>query len=185
MKASYKKLIIIAFMVAVLIIAQCALSALNGIEIVTVLLASFVFCFGLSMGLATINVFIVFRCLVFGFYPSVMLLYIVYYNLFGLVFGVISKLTHVKFSTKSHILVVLCGCFMTAMLTLLDDIITPLYFGFTIEMTKAYCLMSLTAVVPQIICTLATMIILFPILVRVFRQFSIAEELKGNEYRTL
>ena len=52
---------------ALLIGAQVALSALSGIEVVTVLLLSFCYCFGIARGLAVANSFSLLRCLVFGF----------------------------------------------------------------------------------------------------------------------
>lgn len=163
--AKTKTIIIIALFVSLLLVAQVALSALNGIEIITVLLASFVFCYGIRMGVVSTNIFIVVRCIVFGFFPSVMILYAVYYNLFVVVFGLVRRVPNKQ---NAYILSVICACLMTLAFTLLDDIVTPLYFGFGIETTKAYWLMSLTVIIPQEICTLVTMLTLFPVLTKTF-----------------
>ena len=56
-----------AVMTAFLLAVQLALSAVSGVELVTA-------------------IFLVF-CLMFGFFPNVVVLYLVYYNLFALIFG--------------------------------------------------------------------------------------------------
>ena len=67
--------------VALLIGGQFALFAVSGIEIVTVLFASFVFCFGIVRSLIVGTAFSLLRCFVFGFMPNVLILYLIYYNL--------------------------------------------------------------------------------------------------------
>ena len=58
---------------------------------------------------------------------------------------------------------------MTIIFTGLDDIITPLYYGFSLGAMKAYALASLTAVIPQVVCTIVTVVLLLPVLIRIFK----------------
>lgn len=170
-----KNIVIVALFVALLIAFQVALSWLNGIELITVMLASIAFYYGIKIVLSTVNIFLVVRSLIFGFFPSVMMLYFVYYNLFILCFGLIGKKAERKLSKRSYILSILMSVVMTIMFTALDNAITPLWYAFDWTATKAYWIFSLTAVVPQVICSLATMIIIFPILIKVY---SITERVK-------
>ena len=73
-----------------------------------------------------------------------------------------------ELNLKIHIIIVLAAVFMTVFFTVLDDIISPLYYGLSLDATKAYAIASLTAVVPQVICTLVTVLLLLPVLIRVF-----------------
>lgn len=79
-------------MCAVLIAGQLALGWLAGVEIVTVLLLCFSVCFGAICGVITAVAFSLLRCLIWGFYPAVVILYLIYYPLFALVFGLLGKI---------------------------------------------------------------------------------------------
>ena len=39
----------------------------------------------------TATCFSLLRCLLFGFYPNIIILYLIYYNLFALLFGTLGK----------------------------------------------------------------------------------------------
>ena len=80
-----------AVMTALLIAVQYVLSFVSGIELVTVLFLSFCYVFGVKCGLLTGIAFSLLRCLLFGFMPNVILLYLVYYSLFALLFGFLGK----------------------------------------------------------------------------------------------
>lgn len=173
-----------AAFVAILIVSQVALSAINGIELITVLLASFVFCYGFRLGFAAVNSFILIRCAIYGFYPSIMLLYLTYYNLFVLVMGFIGNKSRHWLSRKAFAVSLIGVILLVAMFTVLDDIITPLYYSLNWAITKTYWAMSLTAVIPQEICAILTMIFIFPILVKTFTKLSYRKGVKTlNEYR--
>lgn len=88
---SAKKLACCAVMTALLIAAQYAFSFISGVELVTVLFACFCYVYGVRCGLVTATAFSLLRCLLFGFMPNVVLLYIIYYNLFALVFGLVGR----------------------------------------------------------------------------------------------
>lgn len=151
-----------------LIGGQIVLSGISGVEIVTVLLLSFSYYFGIRRGLFVANAFSLLRCLIFGFFPNVIILYLVYYNLFVLAFGLLGIRFKKELNLVIHIILVIAACIMTIIFTGLDDIITPLYYRFSIDAMRAYALASLTAVIPQVICTIVTVSFLLPILNRVF-----------------
>lgn len=153
---------------ALLIGGQIVLSGISGVEIVTVLLLSFAYYFGIRRGLFVANAFSLLRCLIFGFFPNVIILYLVYYNLFVLAFGLLGIRFKKELNLVIHIILVITACIMTIIFTGLDDIITPLYYRFSIDAMRAYALASLTAVIPQVICTIVTVSFLLPILNRVF-----------------
>ncbi len=87
MNASVKKLTVCAATCALLIAVQFALSALSGVELVTVLFLCFCYTQGVAMGCMTATAFSILRCLIFGFSPNALILYLVYFNLFALLFG--------------------------------------------------------------------------------------------------
>ena len=90
-----------------LIGGQLALSGISGIEIVTVLLLTFVYKYGIGQGLLVANSFSLLRCFIFGFMPNVLILYLVYYNLFVIVFGIVGKMFKHQYSIKKHIIILL------------------------------------------------------------------------------
>lgn len=73
---------------------QLCLSFVSGVELVTVLFVTFCYVFGVRYGAITATAFSVVRCLIFGLYPNVLLLYAVYYNGTAVLFGAMG--THKK-----------------------------------------------------------------------------------------
>ena len=114
------------------------------------------------------NAFSLLRCFIFGFFPSVLILYLIYYNIFAIVAGLLGKMRKGKVGVRERVIIVFAAVVMTVFFTALDDIITPLYYGFDSETAKAYALASLAAMVPQIICAIITVAVLFPALVKAF-----------------
>lgn len=166
---SAKKIILSGVFTALLIGGQLALSGISGIEIVTVLLLAFVYRYGISQSLLVANAFSLLRCFIFGFMPNVIVLYLIYYNIFVLVFGLIGNVFKHEYSVKKHIIVLFVAVIMTALFTMIDNVLTPLMYGFSYNATKAYFIASLYTVTPQIVCTFATVLLLFPILLKVFK----------------
>lgn len=76
-----------AVMTALLIAVQVALGFAAGVELVTVLLLVFCYTFGVKNGVVVATAFSLLRCLIWGFYPTVIVLYLVYFNLFAILFG--------------------------------------------------------------------------------------------------
>ena len=160
----------VAMCVALLIAAQLALTSVNGIEIVTVMLLCFCYCYGVRHGIAIATTFSLLRCFVFGFQINVIVLYLIYYNLFAIFFGWLG----VRFTGKNTLLktvtVVAAAVVFTALFTLLDDVITPLIFAFSENATRVYFYQSLTAVVPQTICAAVTVSVCFHPLTKVIQK---------------
>ncbi|MCI8344313.1 MAG: hypothetical protein HFE25_07730 [Clostridia bacterium] len=171
-----KEIAFISVFTALLIGGQFVLSGISGIEIVTVLLLSFSYYFGIRRGLLVANAFSLLRCFIFGFFVNVIILYLVYYNLFVVVFGILGAKFKKELNMKLLVLIVIIASLLTVIFTVLDDIITPLYYGFSIDTMKTYAIASLAAVVPQVICTVLTVILLLPILIRIFRQLAFFKE---------
>ena len=167
---SAKKIILPGVFTALLIAGQLVLSGISGIEVVTVLLLTFVYKYGIGQGLLVANSFSLLRCFIFGFIPNVIVLYLIYYNIFVLVFGFLGKVFRHEYSIKKHIMVVVVAVVMTALFTILDNVLTPLIYGFTANAAKAYFVASLYTVMPQIVCTFATVLIIFPGLLRLLKE---------------
>lgn len=220
---------------ALLIGGQLALSFVAGVEIVTVLLLCFSFVFGARCGVLTAVSFSLLRCFIWGIYPSVLLLYIIYYPLFALLFGLMGKIKDgfyerpplwiallinlllaaliagcgcsiafnlIKISRKYKAMVTallwtilaLCSAMLlafnallilkkcgvlksgkpvklivittlaavcTVCFTLLDDVISPLVLGMEGDSALTYFYASFTAMLPQTVCTVATVSTLF------------------------
>ena len=166
---SAKKIILSGVFTALLIGGQLALSGISGIEVVTVLLLAFVYRYGIGQGLLVANAFSLLRCFIFGFMPNVIVLYLIYYNVFVVIFGFIGKIFKHEYSIKKHVIVLFIAVIMTALFTMIDNVLTPLMYGFTANATKAYFLASLYTVIPQLFCTFATVLIIFPVLLKVLK----------------
>ena len=160
----------VAMCVALLIAGQLVLSSVSGIEIVTVMLLCFCYCYGIRHGIAVATTFSLLRCFVFGFQINVIVLYLIYYNLFAIFFGWLG----VRFAGKNTLLrtliVVAAAVVFTILFTLLDDVITPIIYGFNANATKVYFYQSLTAVIPQTVCAAVTVSLLFHPLTTVIKK---------------
>lgn len=166
---SAKNVILSGVFTALLIGGQFVLSGVTGIEIVTVLLLTFAYKYGVYQGLFVANAFSILRCFIFGFIPNVLVLYLIYYNLFVVLFGFLGKAFKSEYTIKKHIVIISCAVFSTALFTLIDDVLTPLMYGFTLNATKAYFVASLYTMIPQIICTFVTVLLIFPVVLKVLK----------------
>ncbi len=159
---SAKDLAAVSLMTALLIAGQTALSAVAGVEVVTVLLLAFSWSFGAGKGMLSATAFSLLRCILFGFFPSVVVLYLVYYNLFALFFGLVRK-------KSPHLALVVCfAVAFTACFTLLDDLIYPLFAGLSGRAWEMYVYFSLPVMGVQCLCTLITVSLLFYPLTKAF-----------------
>ena len=156
-----KFIVRVAMSVALLLAGQLALSGVTGIEIVTVMMLCFCVCYGIHHGIAIATTFSLLRCFVFGFQINVIVLYLVYYNLFALFFGWLGGRLTGGASLVKTIIVVGSAVAFTAFFTLLDDIITPLIYGFHYQAAVTYAIGSLSAVIPQSVCTAVTVSVCF------------------------
>ena len=161
----------VAICVAMLIGIQLALSAVAGIELVTALLLCMCFCYGSRTGMTIATVFSLLRCFVFGFQVNVIVLYLIYYNLFALFFGWLGTRFTGRITFLRNVIIAAAAAVFTVCFTMLDNVITPLMFAFHPNAAKVYFLQSLTALVPQTICAVVTVSVLFTPLTRVIRKF--------------
>ncbi len=160
----------VAMCVALLIAGQLALTSVNGIEIVTAMLLCFCYCYGVRHGIAIATTFSLLRCFVFGFQINVIVLYLIYYNLFAIFFGWLGARFTGKNTLLKTVIVVASAVVFTALFTLLDDVITPIIYGFNENAAKVYFYQSLTAVIPQTVCAAVTVSICFYPLTKVIQK---------------
>lgn len=145
---------------ALLIGVQFAFSFTYGIEFVTVTLAMFSLVFGVRRGVVAAISFSLIRCLLFGFHPAVIVLYLVYYPLFAFVCGLIGKIN----GKAQYFVLVFAVGIMTVCFSLIDDIITPLMLGMNKDAWLVYFYGSFLAMVPQTICaTISTLVLFIPL----------------------
>lgn len=162
---SAKECTYLAVFVAVVIATQVVLSVLPGIELVTVLFVSFSFVMGGKRGIIAAIAFSLLRQFVFGIYPKVLVLYLIYYPLLAFCFGGLGKILR---HTKGLIIVVVVACVCTVFFTMLDNILTPLWLGYSARDAGLYFFASLPFMFPQVICTAVSVAMLFLPLHKVF-----------------
>ena len=114
----------IAVMCALTIGGQYALSFVAGVEIVTLLISSFAYVFGIRRGVILSLSFSILRCFIFGFYLNVIILYVLYYPFLSFIFGSLGKIKDetygkIGFSVCINILLILIA-FVCAYLSLND-----------------------------------------------------------------
>ena len=163
---SAKECAYLAAFVALVIALQLAFSLVPGVELVTVCFVAYSFVMGAKRGMIAATAFSLVRQLVFGFYPTVLVLYLIYYNLLALCFGLLSK--KCKPTPKRLIWLVLIACACTVTFTMIDNVLTPLWYGYQKRAAEVYFLASLPFMIPQVVCTAISVACLFLPLVRVF-----------------
>jgi hypothetical protein len=140
-----------AVFVALVIGSQYALSALPFVEVVSLLFICYAFVFGVVRGVVAAVAFALLRQLLFGFYPVVLILYLVYFSMLSVVFGLLPrwcKWTGWRLLIIATLLAVVC----TACFTLLDDVLTPLYYSYTPRAAEIYFKASIPFLIGQTIC---------------------------------
>lgn len=152
---------VVAVFTALLLAAQYALWFVKGVELVTVLLLVFSYRFGVRCGVLSAVAFSLLRCLLFGFFPNVVLLYLLYYPLFAACFGLLGNALYRRTGVRVQMLLTVLAVLLTALFTLLDDALTPLLYGYTKEAALAYFLASLPTMAVQTVCAAVTVLLLF------------------------
>ncbi len=163
---SAKECAYLAAFVALVIALQLAFSFVPGVELVTVSFITYSFVMGARRGMIAATAFSLLRQLIFGFQPVVLILYLVYFNLLTLGFGLLGK--KIKPLTKNVVWLVIFACIGTVCFTMIDNILTPVWYGYTPRATKAYFLASLSFMIPQVICSAVSVACLFFPLTKVF-----------------
>ena len=259
MRPSARDIAVIAVTVALLIGGQALFAALPGVEVVTVVLLSFSWSFGAARGMLTATAYSLLRCFFFGFDAKTVVLYLLYFNFFACLFGVLGgrgggkagaagkkkkkegkgekeKISPLSAVFTEGLFLALCvlaaavlsgavrvsvllqtglnilawvllfiasagavaynillffsrkypacaaaaqtvaaaaaAAVCTVLFTLLDDALYPLFYGVRGEAAVAYFYASFTAMLPQTVCALVSVSILFRPLTRVFRRFA-------------
>lgn len=148
----------VSVFVALLIAVQSVLSMIP-VELVTALFISYCFTFGVKRGMLSATVFTFVRQLVFGFFPTVFILYLVYFNFLAWLFGYLG--TKINHPLKSLAVITFISCVCTFLFSMLDNILTPLFYAYSQEATKAYFIASFSFTLPQIIGTAVSVSVLF------------------------
>ena len=156
---SGKECAYLAVFVALVIAAQLLLASIPGVEVVTLLFVVYSFVFGVRRGMISATAFSLLRMLVFGFSPTVLILYLFYFNGLTAAFGGLGKV--IKKPLRWLWLLVLIACACTTIFNLTDAILTPLWYAFSARATQAYFLAMLPFMIPQIICTAVSVGVLF------------------------
>lgn len=147
-----KNVAITAVFTALLLGAQYALWFVKGVELVTLLLLVFSYRFGVKCGVLSAVAFSLLRCFLFGFFPSVILLYLIYYPLFAALFGLLGNVFSRRVNFRIVLLLTAAAAVCTACFTLIDDVITPLFYGYTRDAAPAYFVASLPTMGVQTVC---------------------------------
>lgn len=163
---SAKECAYLAAFVALVLALQLVFAAVPGVELVTVSFVAYSFAFGSKRGCITATAFALLRQLVFGFFATVLILYLVYFNLLALLFGLLGR--KMCLSGKNLVWLVLTACLCTVFFSMFDNLLTPIWYGYSPRATKAYLLASLPFMLPQVICTAVSVSILFLPMVKVF-----------------
>lgn len=168
-----KEISLISIFLAIILTSQVALSAFPNIEVVTLFCTLFFYLFGVKRGLILAVAFSFIRCIIFGFYPTVIILYLVYYSLFALVVGLMGDKFNHKYTFKRHIVLIITVCFLSCVFTLLDDIITPLFYGLYNEAFYSYFIASLPFMLSSVLCTLVSISLIFPFFIKITEKINI------------
>ena len=168
-----KEITIIGLFIALLIGGQFILSGISGIEIVTVLITSFCFYFGVFSGLIVATSFSLLRCFIFGFFPNVIILYLIYYNLLAVIFGLLGKAFLKSINFKKLIIIIAIAVFSTILFTALDLLLMKVFYSFTLKAIWAYFIVGLPTLITQIICVALSVACLFIPLIKVYKTIKI------------
>ena len=164
-----KELTLTASFTALLIGAQLVLASISGIEVVSVLIISYCYYFGARRGMILATAFSLLRCFLFGFFPAIIILYLIYYNLLAIVIGWLGRRPNKRSGVKELIVVCVFALIMTVCFTMLDNVVTPLFYAFSPETTRAYFATSIITLVPHCFCVVITVALLFIPLCKIYK----------------
>lgn len=168
-----KEITIVGLFVALLIGGQFVLSGISGIEIVTVLFTSFCFYFGVLRGSIVATAFSLLRCFIFGFFPNVIILYLIYYNVTAIIFGLIGKAFIREINLKKLIIITIITVLLTIFFTALDVGLMGIFYLFSLKTLLAYFTAGLPTLIAQVICVSVSVFFLFAPLLRVYKSVKI------------
>ncbi len=155
----------IAVFVALVIAVQLALAAVP-VEFVTLLFVCYAYVFGVKRGAIAATAFALLRQLLFGFFPVVLILYLWYYNFLAVLFGFLGKKIGRNWRFLPLLVVLACVC--TVLFTMSDNLLTPLWYGYSRRAARYYFYASLPFMIPQTIGVAVSTALLFMPLTRTF-----------------
>ena len=161
---SAKECAYLAVFVALVVAVQLVLSWIPGAELVTVLFVSYAYTMGAKRGMIAATAFSLLRQFVFGFFPTVLVLYLVYFNLLACLFGLLGGKKWERGLWK----LLLISCLCTLFFTVFDSLLNVVWYGYSGRLAKAYMLASLPFMIPQVVCTAVSVAVLFIPLTRLF-----------------
>lgn len=159
---STKECAYFAVFLAILFAVQFAFSSVVGIELISVLFITYAYVFGIRRSIFVSVVYSLARCLLYGFFPQVLVLYVVHFSLLCLIFGAMGK------SKAGLVKCVIISIIATVGFTLLDDVITPLFYQFSLAVFKTYFIASLLPMLIHCACVGASVAVLFKPLTKAF-----------------
>ncbi len=168
-----KEITVLGLFVALLIGGQLILSGISGIEIVTVLIVSFCFYFGVLRGVIVATAFSLLRCFIFGFFPNVIILYLVYYNVVAVIFGLIGNSFIKSVNIKKLIVITLAAVLCTVFFTALDLGLMKIFYGFTLKALLTYFMAGVPTLIVQVICVTVSVPCLFIPLLKIYKSIKI------------
>ena len=153
---SAKEIAYTGITVALLVGGQVALSAISGVEIVTAIFAVYCLVFGVIRGIVVATAFSIVRCLVFGFFPQVILLYLIYYNLFAIAIGLLGHALKNGKDVIQLMTLTVSAIILTACFTVIDNLLNIWLFNLPEVAIKIYVAQSIPVAVRQMICSAIT-----------------------------
>ncbi|MBR2336810.1 MAG: hypothetical protein IKA61_02570 [Clostridia bacterium] len=166
---SAKEIAYTGITVALLIGGQLALSAVGGVEIVTAIFVLYCAVFGVIRGVIVATAFSLVRCFIFGFFPQVILLYLIYYNVFAIAVGLVGYAVKDKKDLIKLLALTLVAVGFTASFTMLDNLLNIWLFNLPTVAIKIYIAQSIPVMISQTVCALITVPLFYYPLNAVFK----------------
>lgn len=167
-----KKIAVSGAFCALLVAIQYVLSAVKGIELVTVFFFTFCFSLGALTGCAVAICYTFLRSFLFGFFPNVMVLYLCYYPLLALAAGLLGKRLKESSPKKQLVFSIIVTAICTLGFSALDCTITPLFFNYTKEVWTAYIVQAIPVALMQTVCAIVSTALLFFPLTKTFTRLA-------------
>ena len=147
-----KKTAICGAFCALLLATQYVFNAIKGVELVTLLFVTFCFTFGGVCCFLVAVAFCLLRCLIYGFFPSVVVLYLIYYPMLALAASALGKVLKGSSVLRQAIVVTVFSVFFTVIFSVIDCIVTPLFYSYTKSVWVAYIYQCAPVCLIQCVC---------------------------------
>ena len=167
-----KKIAICGAFCALLIVVQYAFSAIKGVELVTLFFVTFSFAFGGVYGVLVALSYSLLRCLIYGFFPNVVILYLAYYPALALAAGALGKRLRDRSKIKRLVLVTIFAIIATVCFSLLDCVVTPLFYSYAPKAWLAYAYQTVPVCLIQCVSSLISFALLFLPLEKTFNSIA-------------